>query len=191
VKRIGRASTLAAGAFLAATLAYGQTQPTAEAHATARKLVDLMTAPLKSGQMADMLVQAQVQANPNLKPYDEVMHRWVKSIFEGDEYDTAMVTLYEEAFSPDELKALLAFYSTPTGQKAIAAMPEVMQKGMMIGVNLAQKHVAELTAMIKERDEELKAAKTAADDAAAPAVAHTDDAKPAAEPSSGTPPPAR
>jgi hypothetical protein len=183
-----RASALAAGAFLAATLAYGQAQPAADAHAAARQLVDLMTGPLKSGQMADALIQAQLQASPGLKPYDDIMHRWVSSIFEGDEFETAMVKLYEETFSADDLKALLAFYSSPVGRRAIAKMPEVMQKGMMVGVSLAQQHVPDLTAMIKDRDEELKATKPAPADAPSPAAA--DGAKPAAEASSSTPPPA-
>ena len=183
-----RASALAAGAFLAATLAYGQAQPTADAHAAARQLVDLMTGPLKSGQMADALIQVQLQANPDLKPYDDILHRWVKSIFEGDEFESAIVKLYEEAFSAEDLKILVAFYSSPTGRRAIATLPELMQKGMMFGVTLAQQHVPDLTAMIKERAEELKQTKPTPEDA--PSSAAADGAKPAADANSSPPPPA-
>jgi hypothetical protein len=161
VKRISRASVLAAGVFFAATLAAAQPPPAGDPHAAARQLVDIMTIPLKSGQLTEAFVQGQIQANPALKPYADIMDRWMTSVFAGGEFEAAMVKLYEDAFTAEDLKLLLAFYDSPIGRKAIAAMPDLMQKGMTLGITVAQRHTAELTAMIEERDRELKGTKAA------------------------------
>jgi len=39
-----------------------------------------------------------------------------------------LVDIYKEAFSPKELRDLIAFYKTTTGQKAVDVMPGVMTK---------------------------------------------------------------
>ena len=44
-----------------------------------------------------------------------------------------VVPVYEKHFSPAEIDDLLAFYRTPTGRKAIAVMPAVMNESMAIG----------------------------------------------------------
>ncbi len=159
--RIAATLLLALGAFFTAALAGAQAPPAADAHATARQLVDLMSYQLKSGRMTDAIVKAQTQANPSLEPYADIISRWVSEIFGGPEFEDALVKLYEETFSADDLKAMLAFYNSPTGRRTIAMLPEVMQKSTTIGLDLVQRHGADLAARIKERAEQLNAAKPA------------------------------
>jgi hypothetical protein len=47
--------------------------------------------------------------------------------------------IYAERFTADELKSVTAFYKSPTGQKFIAASPELMQAGAAIGIKYSQK----------------------------------------------------
>ena len=44
-----------------------------------------------------------------------------------------IVDLYVKEFTEDELKELLAFWRTPTGQKAMKTLPSIMQQGGAIG----------------------------------------------------------
>ena len=54
------------------------------------------------------------------------------------------IKIYAEAFTVKELQDLIAFYKTPTGQKAIQTMPSLMQKGAMIGQERVQRALPEL-----------------------------------------------
>jgi hypothetical protein len=46
--------------------------------------------------------------------------------------------LYAQTFTVAELKELNAFYVSPIGQKTVKAMPEIMQKSSMLGMQEAQ-----------------------------------------------------
>lgn len=41
--------------------------------------------------------------------------------------------IYEEFFTLDEIRDINAFYRTTSGQKALKAMPQIMQRGMVVG----------------------------------------------------------
>lgn len=70
--------------------------------------------------------------------------RFAESIADSPELQTKMVALYAETFSESELTELLAFYSTPIGMKSLSKMPELMQKGAIIGQEIAQEKQAGL-----------------------------------------------
>ena len=48
------------------------------------------------------------------------------------------VDLYDKYFTADDIKALIAFYSTPAGQKAIQVLPALMQESMQRGGELGR-----------------------------------------------------
>ena len=48
-----------------------------------------------------------------------------------DKLEPIYVRLYQESFSEEEVKDILAFYKTPAGQAVIHRMPGLMQKSMM------------------------------------------------------------
>ena len=52
-----------------------------------------------------------------------------------------IVTLYNQNFTEDELLEMIAFYDTPTGQKALAQMPIIMGQAMQLGQKHSQKYV--------------------------------------------------
>jgi uncharacterized protein len=49
-----------------------------------------------------------------------------------------MVPLYGNTFSHQEIRDMLAFYESPTGRKAAAALPGLMREGQKIGEDLAK-----------------------------------------------------
>jgi len=49
------------------------------------------------------------------------------------EFVEPMITVYDEHFTGDEIKQILAFYRSPIGQKLIAKQPELVQQGMVAG----------------------------------------------------------
>jgi hypothetical protein len=60
-----------------------------------------------------------------------------------------MVPLYAAAFSHQEIRDILAFYQTPTGKKAIAAMPALLRDGQKIGADMAKEIIPELKQRLK------------------------------------------
>ena len=86
----------------------------------------------------------------------------VRGLFE-ERIDTLLervVPVYEKHFSPAEINDLLAFYRTPTGRKAIAAMPAVMGESVAIGQSwgraLAPEMNRRVRAALKREGIELK-----------------------------------
>jgi hypothetical protein len=80
--------------------------------------------------------------------------------------------LYSDNFTNAELRDIIAFYQTPTGQKAINKMPELMQQSIMMSMKNVQANMPEFQrrvgALIQEYQKKAQAAAAAAA-AAAPA----------------------
>ncbi len=130
--------------------------PVSSHEAAARELVritDLMRLALDAG---GGMIDAQIKANSTMAPYADIMHTWIAHVLQDIDLEGIVVKLYMESFSEAELRDLIAFYRTPTGKKALTVMPQLMQKGMALGMAKAQEHSAELQDLIAKRNQELK-----------------------------------
>ena len=59
-------------------------------------------------------------------------------------------SVYMDEFTEEELNAILEFYKTPTGAKALSKLPLLFQKGAEIGKEITEKHQATFQAKIQE-----------------------------------------
>lgn len=107
---------------------------------------------------ADLMIDTQIQANPILGPYKDVLEQWTKQFISWDALGDRLVAMYMEAFSETEVRELTAFYRTETGQKALNTLPGLMQQAVQLGTTAAQEHTSELEQMIKRKAAELGAA---------------------------------
>jgi hypothetical protein len=62
-----------------------------------------------------------------------------------DEMTQAMVPAFLKHFTKGDMDALIAFYSTPTGQKMLRELPAVMAEGMQAMTPIMRKHVDKIT----------------------------------------------
>jgi len=62
-----------------------------------------------------------------------------------DEMMEAMVPAYQKHFTKGDMDALIAFYSTPTGQKVLQELPAVTAEGMQAMMPIMQKSVEKMT----------------------------------------------
>jgi hypothetical protein len=76
-------------------------------------------------------------------PYDEMM--------------AASAEIYRKHFTSDDIKALLAFYRTPSGQKFLTEMPALVQESMRAGSDIMMKRMPEIMERIDKRMDELAA----------------------------------
>lgn len=103
-----------------------------------------------------MSVEMQVEVNPALAPFRDVMSEFVDKYLTWQAMKPDLIQLYAESFSEQELRELIAFYKTPTGQKTIALLPDLTRKGAEIGARLMERHGQELQQMIQQRVQELQ-----------------------------------
>jgi hypothetical protein len=66
-----------------------------------------------------------------------------------DEMIDAMVPIYQKHLTKEDLGAILAFYSSPVGQKLQREQPAMMQEGMQVGGEIGRRR---LTTMMQKMD---------------------------------------
>lgn len=67
-----------------------------------------------------------------------------------DEMVDAMVPIYQKHLSKEDLGAILAFYSSPVGQKLQREQPAMMQEGMQVGGEIGRRR---LGTMMQQMDD--------------------------------------
>jgi uncharacterized protein len=98
----------------------------------------------------DQTLDLQIKANPQLEPFKGVMKKFFLKYMSWNGLKEDIVVIYADTFSEQELNEIKAFYLTPTGKKMAAKMPELMGKGMQLGVKRVQDHQDELRQMLQE-----------------------------------------
>jgi uncharacterized protein len=129
------------------------------------KMVDAMSKP-----MHEMMHEQYLKDKDRLPADFEVrinkmMDDMMKS-FPWDEMVEAMVPVYQKHLTKGDVDALVAFYSTPTGQKLIKQMPEITGEAMQQTIPLMRKSIDAMTQRMQEevaamvRESENKSRKT-------------------------------
>jgi uncharacterized protein len=113
------------------------------------KMVDAMSKP-----MHEMMHEQYLKDKDRLPADFEVrinkmMDDMMKS-FPWDEMLEAMVPVYQKHLTKGDVDALVAFYSTPTGQKLIKEMPEITGEAMQQMMPLMRKSIDAMTQRMQE-----------------------------------------
>ncbi|MFL5385597.1 MAG: DUF2059 domain-containing protein [Longimicrobiaceae bacterium] len=125
------------------------TPPTPGQLAAARELLELMRLQEVSAVGVKVAMDEQIRTNPMLEPYRAAMTEWAAGLFAGEEAKSAFANLYANTFSEADLRALVAFYRTPLGQRLANSQAALTEKGAQIGQQLATAHQAELMERIQ------------------------------------------
>ncbi len=119
--------------------------PISPAHnAAVQELFGEMKLKTELQRLPDAKINSEISRNPGLAPFRDVMVNWLKKYLTWDAMAPQLTKLYAETFSEAELKEMAAFYKTPTGQKAMAKMPELTQRSAIICAQIGQAHSDEL-----------------------------------------------
>ncbi|WP_309396832.1 DUF2059 domain-containing protein [Cerasicoccus maritimus] len=73
-----------------------------------------------------------------------------EKIANDPELSKKMVAVYMETFTESELKEIIAFYKTPTGQKALKQLPVLFEKGAVIGQEIAMKYMPDFQEKVQQ-----------------------------------------
>jgi hypothetical protein len=129
------------------------------------KVIDAMAKPMHQ------MIHEQYLKDKDRLPADfetrmnKIMDDYIKSL-PFDAMLEAMVPVYQKHFSKADVDALVAFYSTPTGQKLVRELPEITAEAMQNAMPLLRKSMDtmtqrmqdEMVAMEKEQAEKNKKA---------------------------------
>jgi uncharacterized protein len=132
---------------------------TADTDPATQDQVELLLRTMHSHDMMQRMMEAM------LKPMHQTLHdqfkkdgRQLPANFESrftkmmddliknmpmDEISQAMVPAYQKHFTNGDINNLIAFYSSPTGQKVLEEMPEVTSDGMQAMMPIMRKYISE------------------------------------------------
>ena len=130
----------------------------------AAELLEVMGAAQTSMTAAKGFAEAELQANPLMEAYRDVLMKGIEKALSWELLGPRMIDIYAEAYTEEELRELIAFYKTPLGRKTLEKMPILTQQGAQAGRDLIEENQAELQEMLAARQRELGVAPAAEPD---------------------------
>jgi len=123
--------------------------------AAAEQLFDMMKLRELLATTTDSVLESQMEVNPMLRDYEGVMKEFLTKYLGYEALKPDLVAMYTDEFSEAELRDMIAFYQTPTGRKAIEALPRLQQQSSLLGQQKVAEHTDELEQMMLARALEL------------------------------------
>ena len=157
MKRIALAAAALALLVLPVAAWSAETAANSSHRKAALELLELMEVDQATQIQISTMVDAQLAGNPAMKPYRDVMIQWMKNTLRWEVFGPRMADVYVGTFTEPELREMITFYKSPTGQKALAKLPQLFEEGAKVGAELAEQNIAELEKMIEARRKEVEA----------------------------------
>jgi len=91
--------------------------------------------------------------------FEARMNKMMDDMLQGMPYDQIqekMVPVYQKHLTEGDLNALIAFYSSPTGQKMLKEMPSLMADTMQVTMPLIRDHVQKVTQQLQDQIAQMK-----------------------------------
>jgi hypothetical protein len=96
----------------------------------------------------DSVVQMELRRNPHLQGQRETLESFLQKYIGWQALKEDIAGMYLRTFSAQELKEMNAFYITPTGQKVINVVPQLVQQRNELAMQRLQGHIDELKQLI-------------------------------------------
>jgi hypothetical protein len=136
--------TIAAASAAPAPITPGQRQ-------AAASLLNAIYSEGSFDQLIEQVLVSQLKEHPEAKPYENEMRAFFKKYMSWSSLKGEMAEVYAREYTEAELLDIKRFYESPTGRKAAAKMPMLMQKGMELGQRRVQEHLPELQKAIADK----------------------------------------
>jgi len=99
----------------------------------------------------DSVVQLQLRQNPQLMLHEKKVHDFFTKHIGWNALKDELADMYMRKFSEKELEEINAFYITPSGQKVIKVLPELVQERNQLAMMRLQQNIGELQKIIGEQ----------------------------------------
>lgn len=105
---------------------------------------------IKKMQMDILAKQLKGKQLQNAEEINTALMDLMNKELSWDKLKGKFITLYGEAFSVEELDALIKFYESPIGKKLVDKQPEIQQKSMVITRDLLTEIMPKIQTLVKE-----------------------------------------
>ena len=102
----------------------------------------------KIQESVDSVVQLQIRQNPQLLTHEKTIHQFFTKYIGWNALKDELADMYMQKFTEKELVDINAFYITPSGQKVITVLPELVQERNQLAMMRLQKNIGELQQVI-------------------------------------------
>jgi hypothetical protein len=106
-------------------------------------------------QLRTNLTRSLPQGDKSPKIVESFLHRF-REKFTAEELVAQIVPIYDKYLSDEDIKALIEFYGTPLGQRAVKALPQIARDSQQAELELGQRVVQQVTKEVMEEFPELK-----------------------------------
>jgi uncharacterized protein len=120
----------------------------------ANKMMDAMLKPLHQ------MMHEEYLKNKDKLPedYEDRMSKRMNEMFKNmpfDEMMQAMIPTYQKHFTKGDIDSLLAFYSSPTGQKLLRELPAIVAESMQSMMPIMRKYAEGMQEQLQQETAEL------------------------------------
>jgi uncharacterized protein len=104
----------------------------------------------KINESVQSVAQLQIRQDPGLAAKQDILIAFLQKYIGWNAIRGELTEMYLKTFTEDELKAMNDFYITPTGQKVITIVPQLVQQRNALAMQRLQAHIGELRAVMGE-----------------------------------------
>lgn len=95
-------------------------------------------------ESVDNVLNLQIAQNPSLEEHRDTLRAFLEKYIGWQALKEDLTTMYLQTFTEAELDEMNAFYSSPTGQKVLQRLPELVQQRNRLAMQRLQEHIGEL-----------------------------------------------
>ena len=89
--------------------------------------------------------------NEDLARAEQFMDQALNEPIPVDEYINVMIPVYQRHLTRNDIDGIVAFYSSPVGQKMLREMPAMVAEGMQAASKITQEHMEKVMARMRAR----------------------------------------
>ena len=98
----------------------------------------------KIDESVESVAQLQLRQNPTMTAKSDQLMAFLEKHIGWNAVKADLYSMYMQTFTEDELKTINDFYITPTGQKVITIVPQLVQERNRLAMQRLQENVGEL-----------------------------------------------
>lgn len=98
----------------------------------------------KIDESVESVAQLQLRQNPAMEAKSDQLMAFLEKYIGWNAVKADLYAMYMQTFTEDELKTINDFYITPTGQKVIIIVPQLVQERNRLAMQRLQENVGEL-----------------------------------------------
>ena len=102
----------------------------------------------KVNESVESVAQLQLRQNPELVEKQDRLRAFLEKYIGWNAVRGDLTNMYMQTFTEEELKTINDFYITPTGQKVITIVPQLVQERNRLAMQRLQQNIGELQAIM-------------------------------------------